>query len=123
MIRIVGIQRHVETCKEFVLLQNQGTLRVELKGHALLAQHATDSGELAQLLHVFSDEVDVQPSMYVLLRTCSGVGHWNCTHDRYNTYYSYMQRASGVWARIPGPIQLLSPQHTYIEREKAVALV
>jgi hypothetical protein len=122
MIRIVGVQRHEEPNNEFVLLQNQGSMKINLKGHIVAAQSVIDAGDPSEALHIFSDDVDVLPGMYVLLRTCSGVGHWNHTHDRYSTYYSYMHRRSSVWSRHIGPLHVMAPQHKWVERKPEVAL-
>lgn len=122
MIRIVGIQRHEDISKEFVLLQNQGSMKVALKGHVVAAQSVLDSGELVDAVHIFSDDVQVMPGMYVLLRSCSGVGHWNHTHDRYSTYYAYMHRRAPVWLRQSGPVHIMGPQHKFVERKPEAAL-
>ena len=122
MIRIVGVQRHEETANEFVLLQNQGSMKINLKGHIVAAQSVVDAGDASEALHIFSDDVDVLPGMYVLLRTCSGVGHWNHSHERYSTYYAYMHRRAPVWSRNPGPVLVMAPQHKWVERKPEVAL-
>ena len=122
MIRIVGVQRHDEVAREFVLLQNQGSMRINLKGHVVAAQSALDGDGKLEGVHIFTDDVDVQPGMYVLLRSCTGVGHWNHTHDRYSTYYGYMQRRLCVWLRHPGAVHVMAPQHKWIERKPEAAL-
>lgn len=122
MIRIVGVQRHEDIAKEFVLLQNQGSMKIALKGHVVAAQSILDGAASLDAIHVFTDDVDVMPGMYVLLRTCSGVGHWNHTHDRYSTYYAYMHRRQGIWARQAGPLHVMAPQHKWVERKPESAL-
>lgn len=122
MIRIVGVQRHEDIRSEFVLLQNQGSMKINLKGHVVVAQSVIDAGDVTEGIHIFSDDVDVLPGMYVLLRTCGGVGHWNHTHDRYSTYYAYMHRMAPVWAKQAGPLHVLAPQHKFVERKPEAAL-
>ena len=122
MIRIVGLQRHDDIAKEFVLLQNQGSMKVALKGHVVAAQSVVDGGELLDAIHIFTDDVEVLPGMYVLLRTCPGVGHWNHTHDRYSTYYGYMHRLTPVWLKQSGAVHVMAPQHRYVERKSEAAL-
>lgn len=122
MIRIVGVQRHEDISKEFVLLQNQGSMKIALKGHVIASQSAVDSGDAIDALHIFNDDVDILPGMYVLLRTCSGVGHWNHTHDRYSTYYGYMHRRAPVWSRQVGAVHVMAPQHKWVERRIEAAL-
>lgn len=122
MIRIIGVQRNEEIGGEFVLLQNQGSLKINLKGHIVASQTALEGGDTSDGLHVFTDDVDVHPGMYVLLRTCPGVGHWNYMQDRYSTYYAYMHRRTPVWVRHKGPLHVLSLQHSWVERKQEYAL-
>ena len=122
MIRIVGIQRHEDIAKEFVLLQNQGSMKQNLKGHIVVAQSALDGGDPSDAIHIFTDDVDVLAGMYVLLRSCPGVGHWNHTQDRYSTFYSYMQRRTPVWNRQVGPLHVMAPQHSWVERRPEAAI-
>ena len=52
MIRIVGIQRAERPEEEFVLLQNQGGMRLNLRGHVILTDAAValvTGGETAAL--------------------------------------------------------------------------
>ena len=105
-----------------MLLQNQGSMKVNLKGHVVAAQSVVDAGDVSEAIHIFSDDVFVLPGMYVLLRTCSGVGHWNHTHDRYSTFYAYMHRRVPVWSRHIGPLHVMAPQHKWVERKPEAAL-
>ena len=116
MIRIVGVNRHEDVVEEFVLLQNQGSMKVNLKGHVVASQCAIDGEGATGAIHIFCEDVYVLPGMYVLLRTCSGVGHWNHTHERYSTFYSHMQRRTCVWLRHPGSVHVMAPQHSWVER-------
>ncbi len=122
MIRIVGVQRHENVSEEFVLLQNQGSMKVNLKGHVVAAQCALDGDGGKDSIHIFCEEIDVLPGMYVLLRTCPGVGHWNHSHDRFSTYYSYMQNQVCVWMRHPGTVHVMAPQHSWVERRPEAML-
>ena len=122
MIRIVGVQRNEEIGSEFVLLQNQGSMKVNLKGHIVAAQTAVDGGDPADAIHIFTDDVDVLPGMYVLLRSCPGVGHWNYMQDRYSTYYAYMHRRTPVWNRHSGALHIMAPQHTWVDRKPEFSL-
>lgn len=117
MIRIVGVQRNTNPDLEFVLLQNQGALRVHLRGHAVVGEVALDPHGAAESVHLFSDDVDIHPSMYVLLRTGAGDAHWTRTRDGSLVYCAYMHRANGgVWDLYNGPIHILGPQHSYALR-------
>lgn len=69
MIRIVGVQRASNPQKEFILLQNQGSLRLTLRGHLVASDQAIRNSDLAIGAHAFSDDVAIGPGMYVLLHT------------------------------------------------------
>lgn len=123
MIRIVGVQRSENIGQEFVLLQNQGSMRVHLKGHAVIADSALLDGPASSAVHLFSDEVDVMPGQFVLLRTCPGNGHWTMTNEGQRVYYTHMERLNPVWSRALGPVHVLAPQHTFCERSAEAVLV
>ncbi len=105
-----------------MLLQNQGSMKISLKGHVVAAQSVIDASDSREAIHIFCDDVYILPGMYVLLRTCSGVAHWNHTHDRYSTFYSYMHRRVAVWSRHIGPLHVMAPQHKWVERKPEAAL-
>lgn len=122
MIRIVGVQRHESTSKEFILLQNQGGLRINLRGHLVVADSAVEMSDLSNYAHVFNDDVLVPPGMYVLLSTGVGEPRWTKTKEGAMLYYAYMNRQSPVWDRTLGAIHVLSMQHTYADRGPALLL-
>lgn len=122
MIRIVGVQRDESEGREFVLLQNQGSMRTNLRGHAVVADCALDAGDVTGV-HLFADDVDVPPGQYVVLRTCPGEGHWADTGEGARVFHAYMGRHRAVWIDRPGPIRLLAPQHSYCERSVEPILV
>src|SRR5262249_39171306 len=123
MIRIVGVQRSDHTGQEFVLLQNQGSMRVNLKGHALVAEAALVGGTDSHAVHLFSDDVNISAGQFVLLRTGHGESHWTCTAEGQRVYYTYMARLAPVWINVPGSLHLLAPQHSYSERTLEAILV
>ncbi len=117
MIRIVGVQRNTDPDLEFVLLQNQGSLRVHLRGHAIVGEIALHPSATGESVHLFADDVDVQPGMYVLLRSGVGEPHWTRTRDGSTVYCAYMRRSKGgVWDLYNGPIHVLGPQHSFVMR-------
>jgi hypothetical protein len=122
VIRIVGVQRNESPGKEFVLLQNQGSLRVNLKGHIVASEGAIADSDLSFAAHAFSDETLVPPGMYVLLSTGIGEPRWTKTKDGAMLYYAFMNRTSPVWDRTEGPVHILSMQHSYVERGPALLL-
>ncbi len=123
MVRIVGIQRSPDPYCEFVLLQNQGSLRLSLRGHALLREDALESKDVDGLLHIFTDEVIIPPGVYILLHTGRGVPRWSRSRDGALVYVAFMERADSVWWGYHGPVHVLAPQHTYTERREALVAV
>lgn len=123
MIRIVGVQKSDNIGQEFVLLQNQGSMRVNLKGHAVVAEAALHEGSSSSGIHLFSDPVDIMPGQFILLRTCPGSGHWSTTNEGQRVFYAYMERLNPVWDRFNGPFHILAPQHSFCERPVEALLV
>jgi hypothetical protein len=122
VIRIVGVQRNVVPEQEFLLLQNQGGLRVKLRGHVVMSECAVEAGSLGHYAHVFSDDVVVPAGMYVLLSTGAGECRWARTRDGQMIYYGYMHRTTSLWETCPGPVHILAPHHTFVERGPALLL-
>ncbi len=122
MIRIVGIQKNEQPSGEFLLLQNQGGLRANLRGIVVLSDLAVEAGSFACGSHVFSEDVAVPPGAFVLLQTGEGESRWAKTKDGAMVYYSYMGRREIVWSRMCGPIHVLAAQHTYTERKDFATL-
>ena len=122
MIRIVGVQRNISAQAEFVLLQNQGGLRLSLRGHVLMSDCTLDSNALEQTAHLFRDDVLIPPGNFVILFSGHGEPRWAKTKDQQVIYYTYMSRLHSVWDKCTGPMHVLSPHHTYAERREALVL-
>jgi len=122
VIRIVGLQRNESAKQEFVLLQNQGSLRMNLRGHLVISEAAIEQSDLSIGAHAFSDEALVPPGMYILLFTGHGSPRWTRTREGALVYYAFMNRDTSVWDRSAGPLHVLCPQHTYTERPPALLL-
>lgn len=117
MIRIVGVQRNDSPGEEFVLFQNQGTLREVLRGHVVLSELALENSQNLDLSHVFRDDELVPSGMYVILYTGKGKPRWARTKENALVYFTYMNREESVWAHCPGPLHLLVKQHSYAARQ------
>ncbi len=122
MIRIVGVQRSPNPQQEFILLQNQGGLRINLKGHLLLADSAMEGAPLDSTAHLFTEAEFVPAGMFILLTSGVGEPKWTKTKEQQLVYYSFMNRTSSVWERLPGAIHLLNLQFTHQERRPALLL-
>lgn len=120
MIRIVAVQRHANPNEEFVLLQNQGSLRTVLRGHVVMSESAISSEMMGRFAHVFGEEEKIPAGMYVLLRTGTGISRWTKTKDGSLVYYAFMGRDRAVWEQSIGPLHLLAPQHTFAERRETL---
>lgn len=116
MIRIVGIQRSEETSNEFILLQNQGSRRLTLRGHAVISEGALSTGDLSVGAHCFTEDEQLNSGMYVMLITGNGENRWGRTKDGATIYLCYMNRPRPIWLNFPGAVHVLAPQHTYTER-------
>lgn len=115
MIRIVAIQRSNEVAEEFILLQNHGSMMVNLKGHALLAESNEGAEATLTAAHVFTDDIDVPAGQYVLLRTCPCQSGWQQA-DSHIVYLSSMMRFEPYWKEGYGTIHLLRPQHAFCDK-------
>jgi hypothetical protein len=122
MIRIIGIQRSEEAGSEFVLLQNQGSMRIQIRGHAIVSDAGVDGNDPIQQGHIFRDDAVIPPGMYVLLRTGVGEPRWGRTKEGAMVFHAFMNRALPVWRAGCGPIHVLAIQHSYVERPAAIAI-
>lgn len=118
MVRIVGVQRAERPEQEFVLLQNQGGMRINLRGHLILTDAALDTGLAACSAHVFPDNEFLAPGGYALLRTCAGEPGWSRTRDGALIYHAYMNQRACAWREAYGQLHVLAIQHTYAERRE-----
>lgn len=108
--------------KEFLLLQNQGSLRAMLRGHVVMAERAILRGELWESAHVFQEEESIHPGLYALLSTGCGTPHWGKTKDGSHVYHVYAGRSESLWNACVGPIHVLNQCHSYVERVDTLVL-
>lgn len=114
MVRIVQVNRSDSVRSEFILLQNQGGLRVTTRGLAVVSDRAICEGDMT-FAHVFGDDTLVPPGAFVLLHT--GQGEASVTRCKDGVvFHAYMNRDEPVWDRATGALHVLAPQHTYVER-------
>jgi hypothetical protein len=121
LLRIVGVQKSESANSEFVLLQNQGSMRVNLRGHAVLSEDAVDFG-MCEASHVFRDDVHLAPGMYAILISGYGLNQWRRTKDGMNVYHVYMGRDEVIWSRCRLPLHVLCTQHSYSEKPEPLLL-
>ncbi len=116
MLRIVGLQRSDSADREFLLLQNQGSMRVHLRGHAIMSDSAFFSSDLTAGSYAFPDDVSISPGLYVILTTGTGTPRWAKTKDGAHVYHAYMFQNAPVWSRAELPLHMMGSQHEYSER-------
>lgn len=117
MLRIVGVQRGSRPEEEFILLQNQGSLRVLLRGHAILSD-ASDTlpARLASRMYAFTLDEKVLSGGFVLLSSTRGSDGWVKTKDGSQVLRVFANCDQVLWSDHPGTIMILAPQHVYPER-------
>jgi hypothetical protein len=123
MIRIVGLNRNENPMQEFLLLQNQGSLRQNIRGLAVVAEASIDDGARANGVHLFAESELIPAGCFILLRTGVGIPRWTKTKDGQLIYNAYIGRDESLWINISGPIHVLTPQHTWVERKEHVTVV
>lgn len=121
MIRIVGLQRSSNARDEFILLQNQGSMRVRLRGHAVVAECSLDADH-GPRIYVFSDDEYIGPGMFIALRTGLTTKRWARDDAGYSTYYTCMGCTQPAWSDCEGELFVLAPQHIYAPKSAAVVL-
>jgi hypothetical protein len=122
LIRIVGVQRNANPNEEFVLLQNQGALRVNLRGHLLVSDSVFMGASIEGASHAFGDDVLIPAGAYVLLHSGAGEPRWARTKDFAYVYHVYAGVPKALWDRDAGPVHVLALQHTYVERREALLM-
>ncbi len=99
MLKIVEVHPARTAQGEYVVLQNQGLVNVNLRGWAL----CTDSfleGEPSRLMEemfIFKDDVSIKPYGRVVLFTGEGENEWVPTTDGKHAYCLYWNRTTPVW--------------------------
>lgn len=121
MLRIVGVQRSQEPKSEFVLLQNQGILKVQLRGHLVVDEHTLmSSGNERQF--AFTDDEMIPAGCYVLLLTGEGINGWRLSADGSHVYHVYWNRKAPVWLHDSGTVHLLNVVHTNRPRAEGLLI-
>lgn len=120
MLRIIGVERSEEPNCEFVLLQNQGSLKVTLRGHALVADKELLDSATEHALHVFTEAEDIPGGLFVMVKSGYGSPHWGHSSDGRPVYVTYMHRHTALWNTCHGPLHLLRPQHSFGKRPASV---
>lgn len=120
MIRIVGVEHAGKASGEFVLLQNQCSMRQKLRGHALISEAVLDFGLANRGCYVFPDDEYIQSGAFVLLQSGFGEPRWSRSKDGALIYITFMNRSEPMWDESEGALHLLNIQHSFAEKRVAV---
>lgn len=113
MIRIVGVEHSKSTNEEFVLFQNQGTMREHLRGHALVQDSTIKQPDCRGNVHIFTDDEHIGTGAYVLLQSGFGEPRWSRSKDGTVIYITFANSSEPLWNPDLGTLHLLNVQHTY----------
>ena len=117
MLRIVGLHRGTDAADEFVLLQNQGSIRVRLKGHAIMTESKFLAQASSEGSFAFTDEEFVPAGHFVLLRSGTGEPRWGFSKDGSRVFFTFAAAPRPLWPESAGSLHVLHIQHTYVERK------
>jgi hypothetical protein len=116
MIRIVGVQPNENLGQEFVLLQNQGNMRINLRGYALLADTTLEDPPGLQTVFVINQDILIPPGHHAAIRTGTGTSNWCHKHDGYHIYHYFLNRNSQLW-NDGSVVHLLTPTHKFATKK------
>lgn len=122
MLRIVGLNRSANPEDEFILFQNQGQLRVVLRGYVVMSESMIESHDACEYMHLFRDDEAIPTGMYVMLSTGKGQPGWRRTRDGALVFHTYMNKEMSVWEDAACPFHVLAPQHAYAARNAMISL-
>lgn len=121
MLRILAVQRSDDAQREYVLLQNHGSLKVSLRGHLLTNDRGLDDAN-AQNMYVFSEDAQIPAMAYVLLVTGTGKNGWYQDSDARPVYCVYWNKKQPVWSREEDAIHLLHVIHSNRPRPQGLVV-
>lgn len=119
MIRIVGVQPNENIGQEFVLLQNQGNMRINLRGYALIADSNLSDPPGLQNVFVINEDISIPPGHHAAIRTGSGTSDWCHKHDGYHVYHFFLGRNTPIWEP-ETTVHLLTPTHKFATKKVEV---
>lgn len=121
MLRIMAVQRSDDPQREYVLLQNHGSLRLALKGHVLADDIGLEQRDRDRMF-VFSDDAQIPAMAYVLLVTGTGKAGWYQDSDARPVYCVYWNKSQPVWSCAQDAIHLLNVIHTNKPRSEGLVV-
>ena len=100
MLKIVEIHSAITVQNEYIVLQNQGVVTVNLKGWAVCTDAYLLENELFMKsgMYVFRMSEEVKPYTHVVLFTGAGESGWVPTNDGRLAYCAYWGNSERVWS-------------------------
>lgn len=120
MIRIVAIEHAAQPEGEFILFQNQGSMREILRGHCVMSERCLN-GETGTS-YAFPEDEPIPSGAFIMLRTGYGQPRWGRTRDGAQIYVTFMGQDQHAWDETAGVIHILKVQHTYREIKSCVSV-
>jgi hypothetical protein len=119
MLRILCVQRGQTPEEEFILLQNQGVLKVCLTGFMLTEESVVRGGREPDpsRTFVFWENIWMPPNTYAIVVTGKGEDGWRRCRDGTLVYHAFWNRDRVVWSTREEPIHLLGIVHTKAPEE------
>lgn len=99
MLKVMEVHPAKDARGEYLVLQNQGTVSVDLRGWALctMAYLQGDAAQRAHEMYVFREEANIRPYTRVVLFSGQGEDGWQETIDGRQAYCAYWKRDRGIW--------------------------
>ena len=101
MLKIIEVHPSANPQGEYVVLQNQGLVTVNLRGWAVCTEDYLEGNthEAVAGMYIFREEIVVKPYARVVLFTGCGDAGWVPTVDGKQAYCAYWGRTQTVWKR------------------------
>jgi hypothetical protein len=99
MLKIEEVHASAGVQGEYVVLQNQGLLTVNLRGWALCTNAFLegDDTRIAEEMYIFREDEQIKPYTRVVLFTGKGDNGWVPTIDGRLAYCAYWGRQERIW--------------------------
>ncbi len=100
MLKIVEIHSAESVQNEYIVLQNQGVVTVNLKGWAVCtdAYLLENEFDMKSGMYVFRMSEEVKPYTHIVLFTGAGQNGWVPTNDGRLAYCAYWGNSERVWS-------------------------
>lgn len=113
MLKIIEVHTSSKANGEYIVLQNQGLVTVNLRGWAVCtdALLEADPAKLVESIYIFRQKADIKPYQNVVLFTGAGEDGWVPTNDGRQAYCSFWNRRETIWSEA-GKINVLHVSST-----------